>query len=434
MANIKAVLRINDDGNGVIESWITSDKTNNLSQYPHQDNITTFATSQTTANRDYPGGLATALGSVRVGDLSLGITQANNTKSESYTGLNFGYTDSNSNYNLTFLITGTDIISFAIHFDPLRNQYPVNYTWWDSNGDEHIVTGNTSNVIRFENMLAGYGTKRIMFTKWSRANYSIGITYIENLPIDVFLNKQWIMSMKTQSQKTSNPDQIEYRAIANTGEIVLRDYKNELYNKAQLGYLNVYVFNLELYINNKLLQTHISNQSPYYAEDGTLQIQLTNKLDYWNKTEVPNISFNATTLYDVLHKLFEYDLRSDGTRSYTVNEVDEMLSSDMLDTDVNGDYFETSVIEKLMNINIPSFTLKKGTLLQQMEKVCVSAQLQCYIDDNGNIKFVNARPLHDFNSLAHRKAQTIIIPYNKQYSVLNYDMLTANRYDSVEFN
>ena len=55
MASIKAFLRINEVGNGEIESVTTSVETNNVSITPYTTDITNWFINQTTSDRDYEG-------------------------------------------------------------------------------------------------------------------------------------------------------------------------------------------------------------------------------------------------------------------------------------------------------------------------------------------------------------------------------------------
>lgn len=426
MADIRGILKINDQGNGVIDSFTSNIYTNNISKYNNSNNILEFINSQTRDNDLYRGANGTPIGITSLENLRFGVV-SNGTRSETYNGMDFGYTNSNGVLNLTFTIVGTDIISFKIRFDSSRNQYPTSYTWVDKDGTTHNVSGNTSNELVFQQN-AGYGTTTITFSQWNRANTMVGLTFIESVEIDVFLDKRHIMSYESQTQTTTNVHTIQYGVLPNTGQIKLKDVNNELLEKARMGYLNTRLFTLELYMNGRLFASHISNQSPYFDGDKTITLQLTNQLDNWNYVEIPEMNITGGTLLNLFKQImWAYD------SELLESEIEAMLTNQAR-VEYDG-YQDRYTIKNYMNIiQLSSFTLKKGTMMEQINKICTVAQLQCYVDDSGNIKFKSARPVLVYSYNSYVQLLGVEIKEKDEISRLDYDILVSNRYEDVNIS
>ena len=132
---------------------------------------------------------------------------------------------------------------------------------------------------------------------------------------------------------------------------------------------------------------------------------------------------SETTLYQVLKDVF-----------YTVlgiDEIDEMITTTINVSTSLYNHQELTIKDYLLSIKIPSFTLEKDTLTNQINKICTVAQLHFYQDDYGNYKFVNARPLAIDSELDN--GNPIEIRYYQQYGRPKSTILVANRYDEVVF-
>ena len=414
MADVRAILKINDEGNGVLESFTSSIQTNNMSLKPYSTDILSVVNSFSQDNKNYGGAIGTPIASTTIGNLRFGVEDSNGVRSEQYKGLDFGYTNSSGILNLTLTIVGTDIISFTIVFDPLRNQYPIDYTWVDVEGTTHNVSGNTSNELTFEQP-AGYGTTTITFSQWALNNTMVGITYIENVEIDLFLNKQWIDNFESYTQYTSDGKVPNFTPIANTGRIVLKDVDNSLQRRAELGHLNTNVFSLELYLNSALIQEHISTDTPYYSGNNTITIELTNELEKWNSIVVPEHTFSSGRMYDVLKYILDF---------YEVDYINKISTNEYVIVD-NTPMFISTLLTMTSFSNI---TLKEGTIMEQVAKVCTTLLLNCFVNDNGVVCFRSARPTKSPINLV----KTTDIPFEKQYSKFEYDILVKNSYYEVE--
>lgn len=425
MAEIKAYLKINDVGNGELISFTSDEISNNLSLAPYSNSYKDVIENFSADNMNFGGAKGTPIGITTINDLRFGVEDSNGVRSNNYNGIDLGYTDSNGYKRIVITIEGQDIIAFAIYFDKLRGQYPTNYIWTSIDGVAHSVHGNTSDVINFE-QVAGYGTTTIVFGDWALPNTSIGITYIENVEIDMTLNKQWIKRFVTQSQLTSDGSQISYGILANTGSISLKDIDNKLYNRATMGHLNTYLFTLDLEVNNNRIASHITNQSPYYSNERVLELTLTNVVDRWNKIEVAEKVYSTqTTLLDVLAYILTYIIDNS-----SINDNKTFLNDNAtMCVDIREDdtIHLVSTYSILSNIIIPPFTLNKGSVVEQINKVCMVAEMYCIEDDDGNPIFYQSRPIVSSSLL-----NSLDIPFKDQTKVLDYDILVNNRFEDVE--
>lgn len=421
MASIKAILRINENGNGVIESVTTNVETNNISAIPYATDLTSWFLNQTSQNQTYRGATINVLGSgAKYGSAKYGLKKmSDNQYTDSYLGLMFPCPSDLQN-NLTITIVGTDVLSFNIHFDNSMGQYPTSYSVYSSiSGDTDTFT-SSDNVIEVNNLLAGHGTTIITITSWNLSNAPIGITYFENVEIDMEMDKSWIDEFETQVQKTSDGESIQYGLLANTGSITLRDKDKSLLEKSKMGYLGVYLFTLELYVNNRLLQTHISNSAPYFTSNYTMKFELSNKVEKFQNTYL-NLSYsNQESAYHILEDII-------GSFADFDTEYDQIIYFDStLNTDV-----EEGIEHYLDFFRVPSgetFSIE-GNAIELINKIFNTFGLNAYFVDNANFLHISsARPLQ-FSSWG-----VINIPYQKQFSDFDYSILVTNRYDRVFFS
>ena len=240
------------------------------------------------------------------------------------------------------------------------------------------------------------------------------------------MNKYWIDSFETQSQATANPSGVEYGVLANTGSIKLIDKNSKLYNYSKLGYFNANLFSLYLYINGKQVQHHISTSAPYYANNGTLTLELTNDISNWNRIVVPEQSYSNVTLYHILEDLLMTYL------GYSAQDVIDSCWGNYFNYYGEEEDFEDYIYYYLGHIYITSLTLQQGTLLDQLNKICQVAQLNAYFKDNGKLAFKMAKPI--MVSQESDNYKMIVIPYEKQYGTFDYSILVDNRYDVVSFD
>lgn len=440
--DIKAILKINEYGNGKIESATSNQEQINISTNPYSNSISIEPFYETTSdtNLDYFD-LYTPFGSRKK-------------LAKKYEGYIFPKTMSiGGESNLVIEIKGENILSLILYFDRNTGQYPIQWTLYDSNNfkyeysiDNDIITiksyiNNVLNetttkpvennyIIKLENMVSGINTKKIEILKWSRANYRMVIKKIESIEVDIELNKRFINKINSLSEIAVD-SKLSYGVLSNTGKIDIRDYNGTIYKNAKLGYLDSHIYNLYLYINGQQQQTHISVEAPLYNKDNTIILQLSDILKNWNNIIIPSQTYHPNFAgYSLI------DILSNSLSNAGINYNDILdLSMEIKVGDIPGSTFaygETTVYTYLNYIKInntisESITIPEMSLLDFINNICNIAQLQGCIDKNGKLKLFNARPLMTSNELKN----CLVIPYSKQLTKLKYDIIVSNRYDEV---
>lgn len=418
MASIKAILKINENGNGTIDSVTTNVETKNISILPQTTNVTSWFLNQSSDNKNYQGATYDVVGLSQFGTMKYGVKLHNGTYTNQYRGLAFGY-PSQLQSPLTITFVGTDILAFKIHFDTSDGQTPTSYTVYSSiTGQTETYSSVTNGIVNVERLLAGHGTTIITITGWQHQNKIIGIKYFESIEIDVKMDKYWIDEFETQTQKSSDGESIQYGVLANTGSITLKDKDRTLLEYSKLGYLGVYLFTLELYVNNRLLQTHISTSAPYFTDNYTMKFELSNKVEKFQNTYL-SLSYSnresaLNILEDICRELNDFDM-----------EYGQILYL------MDGTNYEENIEDYLAYFEVyGGNTLSlEGNALELINKICCAFGLNAYFVDNGNfLHLSSARPRKMYSE------SVINIPYEKQYSDFDYSILVTNRYDRVFFD
>ena len=415
MADLRVIFKINEYGNGVGNSITSNAPQNNISKYPYSTMLTRKG-EYVTPDAKYEGYV-----------LGVSTFESEQVIDEAYPGYMFSaVTDNDGNCELVVELYGNDILSLIFTFDAFLGQYPTNYRVLDSNGIETYYTNNTANpyIISITKLVAGANaTKRITFYRWSKPNYNVLIKDIESIEIDIELNKHFIKELEYTSQMSSDGTSISYGILANIGKITINDYNGEVYKSAKLGYLDAYVYNLYSYLNGNQIQQNISVDAPYYSQENQLEINLTNNISNWN-----SVNFNERT-YGTGTNLYQVLLDAMRILGYSDSDV-ELMTNNIINVSYIGGGItnneELSVKGYLQSITFDECTIDKTNVADILNSICTVAQLFIYADNEGNIKFANARPL------ASSSEETLLISYKNQRTHLEYDMVVANRYDSAE--
>lgn len=236
----------------------------------------------------------------------------------------------------------------------------------------------------------------------------------------VEFGKRYIQNVESLSQSNADPSTIFYGVLASTGSIQILDINGQIESYIKNDLLDITSITVELYINNKLIHSHISNNNSYDNVERILNLQLSDKLTKWD-----NINFNGydypekeQTAYEMLKNI----LIANG---YTEDYIDNtMLSEYTLDSS----NIPIKIKDYLNSIIIQYPYLPAGSLHETIDKFCTLAQLNVILDSDNNIKFINSRPV------IQQTSSIINIPKSQQYSKLNYTLIRKNKYDAVEMN
>lgn len=245
------------------------------------------------------------------------------------------------------------------------------------------------------------------------------ITKTDNstLEIDRFSGLQTVESL---TQSTPDASSIYYGTLANSGSAQIVDKDGEIKDLIEDGDIENSNTNVDLYIDDHLVQKHITTDSDY-NEENIFSMQFTNKLEYWDKINYdgypyPNTSKTAyEMLEDVLTKL-----------GYSSNDINTILGEQI----IYGDNAAYGTIKSYLQlITIPYPYLPSDTYRNTIDKFCRLAQLQVYQPDNSDLpKFVSARPLVK----GSQASNAIVVPKYAQLSKLNKTVILKNKYDAVE--
>ena len=237
------------------------------------------------------------------------------------------------------------------------------------------------------------------------ANIKIGLTRESGI-IDVY-NKQWINSVESTSQSTTDPATIEYGVLANSGSINLRDLNGKIRNDLESGDLPISNVETTISINDTQIQAHLTNDSNYTESDKTLSLSLTNKLSLFD-----SMSYNGFPLSET--PMTAYELLSD---------IFSKLGVDM----ANDVTFTTDALNALTAITIPYPYIKPCSGREALNKICEIAQLSMFQSDNGKIRVI---------STTQKNSASTVYPYRvpSHYKIaeLNKAIVLKNKYDAID--
>lgn len=408
MATITAQLRLNENGADRVDNIVSDQPLNNTSR--------PLAWGNTARNAGFDA--ITIGGDYKIGDPGYLLGP------DGYDGYRFNFvTDADGETeDIKIVFEGENIDSVTVYGDTEAGQFPTLITLDEGEDGEKTITSDDAVLSVIFDEPADHHS--LTFKRWNRPFYNPAITAIEIFPHFVSFDKYWIASLTTESASTNDPSALFYGAIPNDGNIELVDYNGELSDYSENGFLNKDVFGVDVYYNGKMLQSHTALDSPYFDANGGFELSLTNALAKWQDAKYNGrVVLNGTTItaYALLSDML---INSEGS-AYTQQDVDRML-----ETVINVGYGEYTVKEYLTGIIIPPVTVTSSTLYNAVRKVCTLAQLQVLADDDGGVRFVNARPL----ATQEEKDNVIVIPRRNQFSSFDYNILLTNAYTNVSIS
>lgn len=237
------------------------------------------------------------------------------------------------------------------------------------------------------------------------ANIKVGLT--KKGGIKEVYNKQWINSIESTSQSTTDPATIEYGVLANSGNINFRDLDGRIKRDISIGSLPISNVETTISINDTQIQAHLTNDSNYTESDKTLSLSLTNKLSLFD-----SMSYNGFPLSET--PMTAYELLSD---------IFSKLGVDM----ANDVTFTTDALNALTAITIPYPYIKPCSGREALNKICEIAQLSMFQSGNGKIRVI---------STTQKNSTSPVYPYNvpSHYKIteLNRAIVLKNKYDAID--
>ncbi len=387
MAKISVTLQLNEHGADEITSMTADVGVNNVSK--------AVVWGSTSRNAGFNG---ICIGKWQIGEAGYLIAQ-----STGYNGFLFSPTDSDGNGELEITFTGTAIDSITFYGDPSSGQWATEAIL--DEGTLYETTTFSDDYVWSIIFSEPASSHTVKFTKWERPNYNMLFTHMEIFPNTMDFDNNYIKEFTSLSQSNSDPKNVFYGVLPNSGNINIIDRDGEIRDYAVEGYLNKQTFSIVISINDKEIQYHITVDSPYYNNKNLLELDLTNSLSQWD-----NIKFSGFT-YEFVETLYD----------------DEIYG--MLDTVINIGGEDVTVKQYLERIIVEDIDVVESSLRQAVDKICNIALLQVIENDEGEIKFISARPLATQDELDTAK----VIPLRMQKSDFEYEILLSNEYEDVDF-
>lgn len=264
------------------------------------------------------------------------------------------------------------------------------------------------------------GTKKsvlVKFTEWNRANYSAVLTKVAIMADEITLGNSDIKTIESQSQSTSQPTDIYYGSVPSSGSANIYDKNGDFYDHIRNGVLPNSNVPVELFVNGKRVQGHISTDSNYDINGRTFSLDFENKLSLYEKVMYEGHDYSEET--DNLYGLFKSFCKSVGISS---DKMEIMLSNQI----VYGTPSKLgSVADYFRAITVPYPYIERGTVRETFDKFCQLTQLNLIENDNGDLVFVQSRPVRAGNE------QVLVIPTHCQMSTIDTDVIIENGIDTA---
>lgn len=400
MARISVTLQLNEHGTDEITSMTADVGVNNVSK--------AVVWGSTSRNAGFNG---ICIGKWQIGEAGYLIAQ-----STGYNGFLFSPTDSDGLGELELTFTGTAIDSITFYGDPSSGQWATEAIL--DEGTLYETTAFSDDYIWSIIFSEPASSHTVKFTKWERPDYNMLFTHMEIFPNTMSFDNKHIKEFTSLSQSNSDPKNVFYGVLPNSGNINIIDRDGEIRDYAVEGYLNKQTFSIVISINDKEIQHHITVDSPYYNNKNLLELDLTNSLSQWDNIKCLGFSHDfVVTLYDTLNTML------------SISGFDEEEIEGMLDTVINIGGEDVTVKQYLERIIVEDEEIVESSLREAVDKICNIALLQVIENDNGEIKFISARPL----ATQDEKYNAKVIPLKMQKSDFEYEILLSNEYEDVDF-
>lgn len=395
MADIKVVIQLQDTVEDEIKSLESPTAVNNASIQKTGEQLNKLSTKSNGANLK-----SWATGSLSLADGYVGGANTKLIGQHGYNGYVFGAVPKDKKLTVTLEIVGKYIDSIIIYGDKEANQFPTK-AYRDGNPNDIIYSDDPNWAIKFSEQSTSH---TLTFLEWNRADYNACITHVAELKNKLTLDKSWIKSVESLSQSTGRPQEIYYGVTPSSGNINILDIDGEIKDYIQDGIIQNSNLQISTYVNDNLLQKHISLDSEY-SQSGELSLSLEDEL-----SKLDNIKFDGFTLDSSNLSLI--------TLLYNVLGLAGIDSSSVV--------FESSALyERVLNIFIPYSYMNSSSAREALDKICQVAQLNILMNPNGELKICDARPI--IKSLDN----VICIPSKNQVGRPLRDIINRNNYNKV---
>lgn len=328
----------------------------------------------------------------------------------------WGIVPNDKKYSVKLTFTGaTALKDIIVYGDTVVGQFPTK-----------AIIDETTTIYSDDakwaiNMQTEAEEHTIEFVEWNRANYNACISNIRVTMQYFDLDKGWIDSVESLAQATSDPSSIQYGMLANSGSVKLRDLDGELKDLIVDGVIPKSNVPIELIVNGNKTQSHVTESVDYDTVDKILSFSLTNSIANFDR-QYEGLTYSTfisktRTLKDYLYQV----LISFG---YDSEEIYYMLNTDMY----LGGYTVRTVSDYLEKIKVSYGFLNRQTYREAINAICEVAQLWCFEDNNGKLKFINARP-----QVYYHPRQVVKISQHQLISQPSYNLIVNNELNNVQY-
>lgn len=308
-----------------------------------------------------------------------------------------------------YLQAETSLTGVTFVGDSVAGQFPTEIV---VNGTETYA--NTDNIdITVPVSTSGSREVVIELTKWNRANYNAVLTKIAIMAGDITLENMDIKTIESKSQSTAQPEDIYYGSLPSSGSAEIYDRNGDFYDNIMYGVLPSSNVPIELFVNGKKVQSHITTSSSYDLNAKVFSMDFENRLSLYEKINYKGYSFR-----DISQTLYEIFASFCTSVSIKSKERDEMLSEQIV---YGSDNHLGKVEDYFKSIVVPYPYIESGTVRKTLDKFCQLTQLNLLLTDNDKLKFVQARPRLIGNE------NVLIIPPRCQMSVVDTELVVDNK-------
>lgn len=351
----------------------------------------------------------------------------------------WGATDGNGKYDLTLeLSNALNLSHIVVVGDSMSKQYPIKVL---VDNETTLTNDKNSWLISIDKTKE---THTLKFTDWNRSMYNACLTNVRVIKKNLDIKNTAIDNLDSTSQSKSSSGDIEYGVIANTGKFSVIDRNEEILTLIKNDVIKETDTNIDILLNNKNIQTHISSSNDYDTSNNGFYVSLTNAIDKLDQI-YGGLDYDGTE--KTLYKILDIVLKSYYGDSFSLLQTIYFKRCKLFDgTDTSMEFYLRHIIIKYPVIEY-GYTYR-----QIFNDICTIAQLNMYLDDDNNVTFSQSRPIFfkydntpdgrvlsrdtniNINSFALQNSPKVDVFLKNKYNGVKCtvsDPIITNEYDSI---
>lgn len=239
------------------------------------------------------------------------------------------------------------------------------------------------------------------------------------------IGKRYISSVSSLSQCQNDSGQLSYNVLSNTGRAEIIDEKDIIKNFLLDRVVDASVdrFKVKIFINDKCVQEHYSEDSSYDSSNGQLSLSLNGKMELLRSKKYSEKGFYDYSYELINLKAFFVKILKD--IGCSEDEINNVLAKKYL-------YYSNAGLvtlqEVLENTTCNAIYVDEDNYADILENICEVAQINMFFNDDGEIDFTSSRPVISTEVTNN----AIRIPAKSIYADLDYSVINHNSIDGVE--